>query len=311
MPIERREGAVIPHRWVQRMLNAMTIDLEDWAQAVLDPALPVSEHVLANTEHVLRFLDRQGVRATFFALGRVCERFPSLLTDIASAGHEIGSHGYGHELVYNLRPPAFEEDVRRSVELIQAQVGRRPAGYRAPAFSITRRSLWAGPILERLGFRYSSSIFPVRKRRYGLPDALRFPHRWAGGQLIEFPLLTLRAAGRNWPAGGGGYTRLLPAPIMAHAIRRMNHEGHPAAIYLHPYELAPGEVSTFMRAGTRVSAARRFTQELWRSRVEPRLSRLMGEFAFGPMGEALACCRLDWKGLDAAAPPRAAISATC
>jgi polysaccharide deacetylase family protein (PEP-CTERM system associated) len=274
------------------MLNAMTIDLEDWAQAVVGPDLPVTEHVLANTERVLRFLDRHRVRATFFALGKVCERFASLLPDIASAGHEIASHGYGHELVYRQTPEQFERDVQRSIEIIEAQIGRRPTGYRAPAFSITRQSTWAGPVLERLGFRYSSSIFPVRKQRYGMPDSPRFPHRWAGSELIEFPLTTLRMGGRNWPACGGGYTRLLPAAVMAHAIRRMNRDGHPAVIYLHPYELASGEVSDFVRAGTRVSSLRRLTQELWRSRVEPRLARLLGEFRFGSMSTALACHRL-------------------
>jgi len=276
----------------ERMLNAFTIDLEDWAQAVLDPCLPVTEHVLANTERTLSFLDRAGVKATFFALGKVCERFPTLLPDVAGCGHEIASHGYGHQLAYRQTPGEFEADVRRSIEIIASQIGRRPLGYRAPAFSITRQSLWAGPILARLGFRFSSSIFPVAKRRYGIPDAPRFPYRWPDVDLIEFPLTTLRFAGRNWPACGGGYTRLLPAAVLAHAIRRMNEAGHPAVIYLHPCELVPGEVRDFIRRGIRVSAIRRLTQELWRSRVAPRLTRLLDEFQFGTISAALQAIHL-------------------
>jgi polysaccharide deacetylase family protein (PEP-CTERM system associated) len=270
------------------MLNAMTIDLEDWALAVLGPGLPVTDHVVANTQRVLDLLSRAGIRATFFALGRVCERFPQLLAAVSSAGHEIASHGYGHELIYHLTPASFEADLQKSIQVIESQTGRRPIGYRAPAFSITRQSLWAGPILARLGFRYSSSIFPIHKERYGIGDWPTTPSKWPGCDLVEFPLSTLRLAGRNWPACGGGYTRLLPGAIMAHAIRRLNRVGQPAVIYLHPYELVPGEVRAFMRTGTSVSAIRRFTQELWRSRVAKRLSRLFGEFRFGTMSASLA-----------------------
>ncbi len=122
------------------MLNAITVDLEDWGQSVIDPALPVTDRVLRNTDRVLELLDEHGLRATFFALGRVCEAFPGLLPRIAQAGHEVASHGYGHELIYRITPKAFREDVRRSAELIAEQTGRRPIGYRAPAFSITERS---------------------------------------------------------------------------------------------------------------------------------------------------------------------------
>jgi polysaccharide deacetylase family protein (PEP-CTERM system associated) len=274
------------------VLNAMTVDLEDWAQAVLDPRLGVSDRVVANAERLLTFLDRQRVRATFFALGRVCEAWPRLLPMIRDAGHEIASHGYGHELVYHLNEARFAADLRESIDIIVSQTGRRPIGYRAPAFSITAQSRWAGPVLAKLGFRYSSSIFPIRGKRYGMADAPRFPHRWQDCALVEFPMTTLWFGGRAWPACGGGYTRLLPGAILAHAIRQMNSAGHPAVIYVHPYELAPGEVSSFVAAGTRVSFARRITQELWRSRVLKRLERLMGEFEFGTMSAALAACGL-------------------
>lgn len=270
------------------MLNAMTIDLEDWAQGVLDPACPVSDRVVANTERVLEFLDRHNVRATFFALGSTCKAHPGLLPMIAAAGHEIASHGYDHELVHRLRPEQFESDLKQSIDVIESQTGRRPLGYRAPAFSITKETQWAGPILARLGFRYSSSIFPIPGRRYGIPDVPRGPHRWPNCDLIELPMSTLRFVGRNWPVCGGGYTRLLPAAIMAHAIGRLNRAGLAGIIYLHPYEMAAGEVATFARTGLSISKRRWFTQELWRSRVPSRLSRLLRQFQFGTVGAVLA-----------------------
>lgn len=270
------------------MLNAITVDLEDWGQSVIDPALPVTDRVLRNTDRVLELLDEHGLRATFFALGRVCEAFPRLLPRIAQAGHEVASHGYGHELIYRITPKAFREDVRRSAEIIAEQTGRRPIGYRAPAFSITERSRWAGPILSELGFRYSSSVFPIAGRRYGIADEPPLPHRWPDCGLIEFPPMTIRLAGRNWPICGGGYTRLVPLSILSASIRARNRAGSPAVVYLHPYELAPGETQEFRREGVRFSWRRQFTQELWRSRVPLRLAGLFKRFHFGTMAEALS-----------------------
>ena len=269
------------------MLNAFTIDLEDWGQAVLDPGLPITQRVVENTERVLDWLRRHGIRATFFVLGKVCERFPDLLPRVAGEGHEIGSHGYGHEPVFQLSGEDFRRDVRRSVQVITSQIGVQPIGYRAPAFSITRYSLWAGQILSEMGFRYSSSIFPIRHRRYGIPEAPPHPYEWPNCDLIEFPITTYTALGRRWPCAGGGYTRLLPGAAMARAIRRVNTAGRPAVGYLHPYEFAPGETRWVAAQGIRARWWGRFTQELWRSRVEPRLTRLVGEFEFGPMCEAL------------------------
>lgn len=288
------------------MLNALTIDLEDWAQAVLDPRLPVTDHVVGNVERLLRFLDRHKVRATFFALGKVCERFPRLLPAIASAGHEIGSHGYGHELLYRQTPAAFRADVERSISIIESQVGHRPRGFRAPAFSITASTRWAGPILAELGFRYSSSIFPVHKKRYGIPDAPRVPHRWPDCPLMEFPLTTLRVLGTNVPVCGGGYMRLLPGWIHARAIRRLNAEGHPAVVYLHPYEFAPAEVRDFKRGGVACSVRRHLMQSLWRSRVPARVERLLGQFEFAPAARVLEASGPMVSAREARALPRPA-----
>ena len=268
--------------------NCLTIDLEDWGQAVLGPQQPVTDHVVANTERLLAFLDARKVKATFFALGRVCEQLPALLPAATSAGHEIATHGYGHELVYGLTPQQFEADVAHSIAIIESQVGHKPAGYRAPAFSITRATPWAAAILERLGLRYSSSVFPIRKRRYGIAGAPRGPFRWPGTRVWELPLATLMLGGRTIPACGGGYMRLWPYAVHAATIRQLNRLGHPAVVYVHPYELAPGEVAQYIAAGWSVSGKRRLMQSLWRSRVAPRLSRLLAEFPFSQASDSLA-----------------------
>ncbi len=272
------------------MLNALTVDLEDWPQAVLNHRLPITDRVIANAERVLALLDRHRVRATFFALGRVCECHPRLLPMIAAEGHEIASHGYGHELVYRLNPERFAADIRRSAEIIEAQTGRRPIGYRAPAFSITSQSLWAYPILAESGFVYSSSVFPIRKHRYGIPEAPRGPYQVDGGRLIEFPLATLEVLGHRLPACGGGYLRLFPALVHAAAVRQLNASGLPAVVYLHPYELSVGEVGRFVREGLRVGPWRRLKQSLWRGRTKSRLARLLDRFEFAP----LDVCRRVW-----------------
>lgn len=265
------------------MLNAISIDLEDWPQAVLNPALDITPCIADNTLRVLDLLDSYHVQATFFALGKACEAHPGLLPDVAAAGHEIASHGYGHHLVWSMSPSDFAADTMQSVQIIEAQTGCPPLGYRAPAFSVTTHTPWVGPILRSLGFRYSSSVFPIKARRYGTPDAPRGPHRWANCDLIELPLATVRRFGRNFPACGGGYTRLLPALILARNIRNMNAEGLPAVLYLHPYELAVGEVASLGRRGLKVPLSRRLTQSLWRSRVRDRLVCLLDQFAFGPV----------------------------
>ncbi len=269
------------------VVNALTVDLEDWTQSVLDPRLPMTDCILRNTDRMLTLLDRFGVRATFFALGKVCERFPQLVPSIASAGHEIGTHGYGHELVHRMTPEKFREDVERSIAIIESQAGRHPIGYRAPAFSITSGSLWAGPILHDLGIRYSSSIFPIAGRRYGMPRARRFPHRWENCPLIEFPLSTIRRFGRNLPVSGGGYFRLLPGAIVSESIREVNRQGQPVVVYLHPYELAVNEISELKRRGWRIGPKRNIMQSLFRGRMSGRLRRLFGTFRFAPMADVL------------------------
>jgi polysaccharide deacetylase family protein (PEP-CTERM system associated) len=268
-------------------INALTIDLEDWPQSVLDPRMPITGRVCRNTDRMLSLLDRFGLKATFFALGKVCERFEHLAPMIASQGHEIGTHGYGHELIHKMTPSAFEQDLRRSMDVIELQTGRRPIGFRAPAFSVTRQTMWSGPIMDELGIKYSSSIFPIAGRRYGIPDAPRFPHQWPNCGVIEFPLTTFRALGQNLPVSGGGYFRLLPAPILSAAVRAVNRQRQPAVIYLHPYELAVNELADMKRDGWRLSWRMCSHQGLFRGRVAGRLANLFRQFRFAPMGEVL------------------------
>lgn len=271
----------------QPILNAMTIDLEDWMQSTLGPDHPITSRVIPNLERFLRLLAKHDVRATFFSLGKVCEKFPILLEMVAEAGHEIASHGYGHELLYDISPERFREDLDRSIEIIERQTGTKPLGYRAPAFSVTRKSWWAGPILAQAGFKYSSSVFPIQGRRYGVPDAPRFPHKWQECDLTEFPLTTAQLLGRNLPVCGGGYFRLLPFPILRRAIRQVNGQGHPVVVYMHPYEMDVYEVADLKRQGYPISRKLQLTQSLFRSRIYPRLERMFEEFRFGPMAEVL------------------------
>lgn len=269
------------------MRNVLTIDVEEWfcvsnfAGVIRPEDWPSLEsRVEIQTERILGILDRHGVRATFFLLGWVAERHPGLVRTLASRGHEIATHGYNHELVYQMEPARFQEDLARSVKLIQEIAGIRCRGYRAPSFSIRRDMTWAWEILAKQGIEYDSSIFPVVHDRYGEPDAPRTTFQIAacGKSIREIPLSTVRLAERNLPVAGGGYLRLFPYSFTRWAIRRLNREGIPAIVYFHPWEIDPGQPQP------KVSRLR-----LWRHRVglnhfARKLDRLLDDFAFGPMG---------------------------
>src|SRR5688572_8791451 len=227
----------------------MTVDVEDYYHvSVFEGSVPrnqwesLESRVVRNTERLLDLFDEHAVRGTFFVLGLVAERYPSLVRSIATRGHELASHGYAHRLVYEQTPDAFRDDVRRSKAILEEQSGRRINGYRAPSFSVTERSLWALDVLLEEGFRYDASIFPIRHDRYGIPDAPRWPHAIAraGGSLFEVPGSTVRLGGTNLPVAGGGYFRILPYAWTRWGMRRVNQvEGQPAVFYLHPWEIDP------------------------------------------------------------------------
>lgn len=287
------------------MLNALTIDVEEHFQVHAFERLigrdaweRYPSRVVPNTRRIVRLLAERQVRATFFVLGWVAERHPELVREIAAAGHEIGTHGYWHELIYRQTPAEFAEDLRRSLAAIErAAPGVRLLGYRAPAFSITRKSLWALDVLRECGLRYDSSIFPLAAHdRYGIGDADRFASQLRPG-LWELPASTVRVAGRNLPVAGGGYFRLYPLWLTRQAIRRINAEGQHAVIYLHPWEFDPEQPRV-----PGAPALARFRHYVNIGKTERRLGALLGEFAFGSMSDAFA-------GQLAAEPAMAAGSA--
>lgn len=289
---ETGAAIVVPTTSGCPIVNAMTIDVEDYFQvSAFDASVSrerwatLPSRVVANTQRLLRLFDEFGVTATFFVLGWVAERFPSLVSDIAKRGHEMASHGYGHRLVYDQTPEAFREDVTRAKKLIEDLSGQQVRGYRAPSYSITKRSLWALDVLLEAGYTYDASIFPVRHDRYGIPDAPRHTHSLVrgAGQLTEAPPSTVRVGSVNLPVAGGGYFRLLPYQWTRWGIGRINRvEKRPAIFYLHPWEIDPEQPRL------EASALSRFRHYRNLHRTEPRLRHLLSDFKFGPLNDLIA-----------------------
>lgn len=273
------------------MLNALSIDVEEHfhvhAFASVIQQADWEQHrsrVVANTERILDLLATHHVRATFFILGWVADRHPELVRAIADGGHEIGTHGYWHRLVYEQTPTEFAEDLARSLAAIK-RAGSNIAilGYRAPAFSITKRSLWALDILREQKLIYDSSIFPLSYHdRYGIPDAKRFAHQHQNG-LWEFPVSTLRFGQKNVPVAGGGYFRIYPLLATRYAIRRLNQEQQAAVVYLHPWEFDPEQPR--VEGASLFSRFRHYTNL---AKTYQRLKTLLTEFQFAPMQEVFA-----------------------
>ncbi len=270
-----------------RIVNAFTVDVEDYFQvSALEPHFPrerwdsVPCRVERNVERILALLERHGAKATFFTLGWLAERYPALIRRIAEAGHEIASHGYGHQRASELTPDAFSADIRLAKAILEDITGQAVQGYRAPSFSIGRANLWAHDCIAEAGYRYSSSVYPVKHDHYGIPDAPRFPWRLANG-LVEVPITTMRLLGRNWPAGGGGFFRLLPYSVSRWQIAKVNREdGRPAIFYFHPWEIDPEQPRV-----REASAKTRFRHYINLERTERRLERLLADFAWGRADE--------------------------
>jgi polysaccharide deacetylase family protein (PEP-CTERM system associated) len=270
----------------------MTVDVEDYfhvsafAGAISrDQWQGMERRYEANTSHVLDILAAASTRATFFVLGWVAERSPALVRRIAEAGHEVGCHGYSHQLIYRQSPDKFEEETRQSKRILEDAIGAPVRGYRAASYSIVRESLWALDVLLDAGFEYDSSIFPIRHDRYGIPEAPLAPGRLAapsGRQLVEFPLSVAQWAGMRVPVAGGGYFRLLPYAATRAGLRQLERKGQASVFYLHPWELDPGQPR--IKAGW-LSRFRHYNNL---HKFEPRLTRLLEEFRFSTMREALA-----------------------
>ena len=290
------------------MLNAFSVDLEEYFQVanfdhVIDrrrwPELP--SRAVAQTHRILDLCDQTGTRATFFVLGWVAERQPDLVREIVARGHEVACHGYGHELIYQIGPERFREDVKRGRAVIEDAIGARVEGYRAPSFSITSRSLWALEILAEEGFRFDSSIFPVRHRRYGIPDFSREPLRLvlpSGDAIVEFPLSTLAWGPLRLPVAGGGYLRLLPFALLRWGIGRLVATERPTVLYVHNWEIDPDQPRQ------PVSGLVRFNHYHNLERVEGRLRQLLGRARYAPLRDVIASLEA---GARIASAPLAAV----
>ncbi|HKW36630.1 MAG TPA: XrtA system polysaccharide deacetylase [Burkholderiales bacterium] len=275
------------------MKNAFTVDVEDYfqvegfAQAIDRNSWEgFRTRVGASTSTLLELLARRGVHATFFVLGWVARKHPEIVRQIAAAGHEVASHGMSHRLVYTQTPEEFRRETRDAKALLEDLAQRPVEGYRAATYSITRRSLWALDILCEEGFRYDSSIFPMRHDRYGIPDAEPTPHVLTapgGGRLVEFPISVLRYRGAKVPVAGGGYFRLFPYRFTRWALRRLNEQQQEFVFYIHPWEVDPEQP----RVGE-AGALSRFRHYLNLGRCAERLGRLLEDFEFDTMRSVLA-----------------------
>ncbi len=223
------------------MKNIFCIDLEDWFHQSLVSPLYYGQKssVERNAERLLEIFAMTGATATFFCLGEVAQKHPALIRKIAENGHEIASHGYGHNIIYKQTPAEFKADVKKSMEVISPLCGKAIKGYRAPSWSITKDSLWALDILQELGFLYDSSIFPTQNFLYGIPDASRYVNSLTvnGKPFLEIPPSTFSLCGKTYGFSGGFYFRALPAFFIRSCTDKANRLGYPAVFYLHPVEI--------------------------------------------------------------------------
>ena len=267
--------------------NAMTIDVEDYFQvSAFAPHISRDQwdhlpcRVERNIERILALLDEKNVKATFFTLGWIANRYPQLVRSIVDNGHELASHGYHHLRVSDQTPDEFRNDITRSKKLLEDLGGQSVIGYRAPSFSISTHNLWALDMLLEAGYSYSSSIYPIKHDHYGMPEAPRFKFQPRGQSgLVELPATTVTLFGRNIPAGGGGYFRLLPYNLSRWLMRRVNHaDRQPCIFYFHPWEIDPGQPRQ-----KNVGIKTRFRHYVNLARTEPRIRALLRDFQWGRM----------------------------
>ncbi|MEA1907785.1 MAG: polysaccharide deacetylase family protein [Euryarchaeota archaeon] len=274
-----------------QMKNALTIDLEYWhSPELIRGFLPEKRDdlIIKMTMPILRLLDEFGVSATFFVLGAVAAKYPELVAEIHSRGHEIASHAYSHRTLHELGRGGFEDEIDRSVRLLREITGESPIGFRAPSFSIDNATGWAFDVLARHGFKYDSSIFPVETHLYGVQDAPLVIYRPSAenvvdndpnGKIIEFPLTILEYV-RKVPISGGFYLRVLPFSVLKRMIGIVNKE-RPAVIYLHPWEIVP------MMPRLKLPMQSRFITYHGIKSARAKLEGLLVSFSFAPVREVL------------------------
>ena len=266
--------------------NAMTIDVEDYFQvSAFAPHIPRDQwdnlpcRVERNVMRILDLLDAHSAKATFFTLGWVAERYPHLVREIVGRGHELASHGYGHLRATDQTEMEFRTDVTHAKKLLEDLSGVSVNGYRAPSFSIGARNLWAFDVLSDAGYQYSSSVYPIKHDHYGMPEAPRFAFKPSQHALLELPATTLNMWGRNLPASGGGYFRLLPYSVSAWMMRRVNEQdGNACIFYFHPWEIDPDQPRQHG-----ISMKTRFRHYVNLSRMEGRIARLLKDFQWDRM----------------------------
>ncbi len=272
---------------VSNIVNALTIDVEDYFQvSAFAPHIARSEwntrtcHIERNVNRILEMLAERDIKATFFTLGWIAERYPQLVKNIVKEGHELASHGYGHERASDQTADAFFADIQLAKILLEDLAGNGVYGYRAPSFSIGERNLWAFDCMVRAGYRYSSSIYPIHHDHYGMPKSPRFAHEVRPG-LMEIPMTTLRILNRNFPSSGGGYFRLLPYATFRWMLNHVNlSDGESGIFYFHPWEIDAGQPRI-----EGISRKTQFRHYLNIERMPERLNRLLGDFKWGRMDE--------------------------
>lgn len=265
--------------------NALTIDVEDYFQvSAFAPHIDRRDwnqqecRVERNIDCILAILADHDTKATFFTLGWIAERYPEMLRKIVEQGHELASHGYGHERASDQTEDIFFSDINLAKLILEDLSGIPVLGYRAPSFSIGKENLWAFDCLARAGYRYSSSVYPIRHDHYGMPDSPRFAYEVRSG-LMEIPITTLRAFGRNFPSGGGGYFRLLPYALSRWMLGRVNGDDRePGIFYCHPWE-----IDTEQPRVAGISHKTRFRHYVNIDRMEGRLNQLLRDFKWGRM----------------------------
>ena len=269
------------------LTNALTIDVEDYFQvSAFAPHIPRSSwesrecRVERNVGRILQMLADGQTKATFFTLGWVAERYPGLVRQIVDAGHEQASHGYGHERASDLSEQAFFADIQSAKSILEDIGGVEVKGYRAPSFSIGESNLWAFDCLLRAGYRYSSSVYPIKHDHYGMPDSPRHAYQVRPG-LVEVPITTLRMFNRNFPSSGGGYFRLLPYALSRWMLNRVNTVDQQAGIfYFHPWEIDSAQPRV-----EGISSKTRFRHYVNIDRMEGRLKQLLRDFQWGRMDQ--------------------------
>lgn len=272
------------------MKNILTFDIEEWYHVNYPNAEIRDEdrrksNLEWQVEEILRICNHVHTKATFFVVGEIAERRPHLVRMIHKEGHEIASHGYTHSLVYRLSPKEFKEDLRKSIVILESITGEKILGYRAPSWSITREAFWAYPCMVNMGLLYSASVFPIQTFLYGVPDAPRFPYFMEEKnqkRILEIPASTFRWGSKNIPFSGGFFFRVLPEWLICKGIRRVNEEGHPAILYLHPRE-----IDASCHPKLKLSWKEYFIHYWGVAQTKEKLNRTLQKFSFGSIKSEL------------------------